>query len=367
MEGWNILPGMSRKRAREKPLPIKKVQRPRPPSGFYGVTADKKRWKAQIHYSCKQHSLGTFDTRQEAALAYERAARKRKEDKPLNYQSITEAEEACSRAQADYTLMNPHPKQPRMHGVSICGKRWAAQIRLDGKSNSLGTFDTKQEAALAYDRAARQCGKPKRLNYESIKAAEEAATQAQIGHTLVHKLSAGPKQHRHLPPSGFYGVRASRHRWQAEISYDSKTYSLGTFNTKQEAALAYDKAGRDSGKDKPLNFESITEAEEAATEAKAEHAIAHPQQQKPRPPSGFYGVSADKERWRSKISYDSKKHNLGTFNTRQEAGCAYDRAARQHGGGKPTNYETIEAAEEAATQARAEHSMCAEGAAGSGS
>jgi hypothetical protein len=39
--------------------------------------------------------------------------------------------------------------------------------------------DTKQEAALAYDREARQCGKDKSLNYESIKAGEEAAAHAQ--------------------------------------------------------------------------------------------------------------------------------------------------------------------------------------------
>jgi hypothetical protein len=32
--------------------------------------------------------------------------------------------------------------------------------------------------ALAYDRAARQCGKNRSLNYESIEAAEEAAAAA---------------------------------------------------------------------------------------------------------------------------------------------------------------------------------------------
>jgi hypothetical protein len=58
--------------------------------------------------------------------------------------------------------------------VSASKKRWGAQICYGGKKHSLGTFDTKQEAALAYDREARQCGEEKHLNYESMEGAEDA-------------------------------------------------------------------------------------------------------------------------------------------------------------------------------------------------
>jgi hypothetical protein len=79
-------------------------------------------------------------------------------------------------------IKKPKKPGPRVasgfHGVCAEGKRWKAQLYYDGKQHHLGSFGTKQEAALAYDRAARQCGEDKSLNYESIEAAEEAAAAA---------------------------------------------------------------------------------------------------------------------------------------------------------------------------------------------
>jgi hypothetical protein len=341
-------------------LPCKKIRkkvRSRPPSAFYGVCANKKRWQAQIRYDNKQHKLGTFDTEQEAALAYDRQARKCGEDKLLNYENIKTAEEAAVQAQAKYILV--HPKQPKprppsgFYGVSASGKRWYAKINYDNKQHFLGCFDTKQEAALAYDRKARQCGKDTLLNYKSIKAAEEAAVQAQAEHILVHDMCVGPKQPKPRPPSGFYGVSANRKQWRAMIYYDNKQHYLGIFDTKQEAALAYDKKARQCGKDTPLNYESIKAAEEAVVQAQAEHILVHPKQPKPRPASGFYGVRANGKRWQAQLSYDSKPHHLGSFDTKQEAALAYDRKARQCGKDTLLNYDSIKAAEEAAVQAQA--------------
>jgi hypothetical protein len=105
------------------------------------------------------------------------------------------AEEAATKAQAEYALtLGPTQRKLRpasgYYGVSARGKRWGVQICYGGKKHSLGTFDTKQEAALAYDREARQCREEKFPNYESMEGAEEAATKAQAEYALTH----GPPQ-----------------------------------------------------------------------------------------------------------------------------------------------------------------------------
>jgi hypothetical protein len=51
-------------------------------------------------------------------------------------------------------------------GVSLCGKRWQASIRLHGTLYNVGSFDNPYEAALAYDTKARELhGEFARLNF----------------------------------------------------------------------------------------------------------------------------------------------------------------------------------------------------------
>jgi hypothetical protein len=85
--------------------------------------------------------------------------------------------------------------------VTAHGKRLKAQIPhrihlhlYGGNCHHISTFDTEQEAALAYARAAREHGGgKKRPNYESTTAVEEAAAQAHPDHESAESHQAGQK------------------------------------------------------------------------------------------------------------------------------------------------------------------------------
>jgi hypothetical protein len=159
----------------------KRIRDP-PASGYYGVYASGNRWQVRVFAADGQRDvLGSFSSKQEAAFVYDQAARQcTYEEKPLNYKTLEEAAEDAKK----HTQEHPKPRSASgFYGVTAAHQKgsqgWKAQIRYGGKKQNLGRFDTKEEAAVAYDNAVRQCGDDKKpLNYKTAEAAEEAVKQA---------------------------------------------------------------------------------------------------------------------------------------------------------------------------------------------
>lgn len=175
-----------------------KERRPLPTSRVPGVYAfpskqpGEVKWQSRVKQGDNAVHLGTFESEALAAQAVQ--AREVEEEKPKP-----------SRAKVP---------QSRFKGVYfVLGGRWEAKITYKSKSKHIGTYDTEEEAARAFDAHARMLGVPERCNFNVM--GEEVVTNG---------------------TEPFRGVRRSRSKWRAVISVDGQSVDLGMFDTKEEAA-----------------------------------------------------------------------------------------------------------------------------------
>jgi hypothetical protein len=152
---------------------------PRKSSKYRGAYWNKRdnKWAASIRSDGKLHHLGCFEDEEEAARAYDKAARAHHGEKAqLNFPAEGESGSRGS---------------SKCRGVHLQRNKWAASIRSDGKLHHLGLFEDEEEAAMAYDRAARaQHGEKAHLNYswrhKSINL-EVAFVEGGLGLSLGHR------------------------------------------------------------------------------------------------------------------------------------------------------------------------------------
>jgi hypothetical protein len=226
---------------------------------------------------------------------------------------------------AQHKMAGGHSSKYRGVNWKKSRNKWEANIRYDSRLHYLGCFEDEEEAARAYDRAARtHKGEKAQPNFPTKK--EEAAKEA--------------KQTR----STYRGVywHKSRNKWVARIWCDGKQHHLGRFEEEEAAARAYDRAARaHKGEKAQLNFEGNEEAAKAYdSAARAQHGETAQLNVPAEGESGFRksskyrGVSWDKRssKWHVRLYCDDKQHSLGHFEDEEEAARAYDRAAKVHKG-----------------------------------
>ena len=190
-------------------------------------------------------------------------------------------------------------------------KRYCAQIYINGKKQYLDTYDTAKQAAKAYDAAAIELGRPfSKLNFPK---------KVPPGYTPTNNGQRSDNT------SGYRGVtNRGKYGYQAMISMNGKNTSLGYFNTRKQAAVAYDHAVHKHRLPTSwfrLNFPTMKHNLNKEPKGRKKQKVNS---------TGFRGVQESGKKFTAQISINGTTVGLGTFTTAKHAARAYDQAILKH-------------------------------------
>jgi serine protease inhibitor ecotin len=312
----------------EAPISTKRQRgHPYGKTGLIGVYPSKTKYYAAIRYEGRSNYLGRFATKEKAGIAYDRVAIAKCTDEvsyTLNYPNMTDPErEEALKVEEPVQRKRGTPHQSTgLIGVSENGQNYQARIRYGNTLVHLGTFDTKERAGLAYDQFVVDKSTAEvsfTLNYPKMSDAErEEALKVE---EPVQEKRGTPN-----PKTGLIGVYMRREKYQAQITFGGKQHHLGTFETKEQAGMAYDRFVVDKSTEEvfyTLNYPNMSdpEREEALK-------VEPPKKRKrgqPNQKTGLIGVYLKRKMYQASIWIGGKQHVLGRFDKKEQAGMVYDR------------------------------------------
>ena len=186
-------------------------------TGYLGVRpcGDVFQARRQSCAPAKRVSLGTFDTAVEAAVAYAK-------------RMAADAAEGEEGEQVDgYKLLHSRNSTTGFLGVSRQNDRFRAEINRSHGRISLGRFDTAVEAAVAVAKHVMAVGGEGEV--EEVEEAEEVVMGADGFKLHLSRKSC----------TGYRGVYPQNGRFVAKYQSGGKRIQIGTFDTAEEAAVAY--------------------------------------------------------------------------------------------------------------------------------
>jgi hypothetical protein len=139
-------------------------------------------WRAQSRVEGVQKHLGCFDDEEAATRAYDKAAIERGMLDWLNFadydlQGTASSSPAPRQISSQFRGVSWHAMSSQFRGVSwhAMSRNWRAQIYVEGVQKCIGCFDNEEAAARAYDRAAIECGRLDKLNFDDYVELHETA------------------------------------------------------------------------------------------------------------------------------------------------------------------------------------------------
>ena len=215
-----------------------------------------KKWLAQIRIDGKQEHIGYYENEEEAAADYARAVFKYKGQEALDKAREQNKQSASAIDLSDVATQLPVPRSEiyikeeasRYVGVTFDKKanKWQAQIRIDGMTRYIGSYENEEEAAINYARAV--------FKYKGEEALAKARKQnsSRSGPAFNIDLSDVPPQLPILRSAGrvkegsskYAGVyfNKSRNKWTAQIAMEGKVRYIGCYENEDEAAVDYARA-----------------------------------------------------------------------------------------------------------------------------
>ena len=312
-------------------------------TGFRGVYSDAcsrhkvKPFKASYKKAGKNVHIGSFATAEEAALAYARTP---------------EVQAAAARApvvvQATTARGRPKPV-PLTTEVADDGKLPAKKRR---HAHSPGTSPcTSTSPSSACERALgahAQVHAPARAQEQAkVEVAEPAPLTAEAEEALAQAAAEGLTLQRKAGYTGYKGVKLRRdsrsRKYEARVCRAGKQVHLGSFDTAEEAALAYArtpeaqaevvKPVKINASRVPISKPAPLTADEVVAQATAEGLGLEPSSTSNN--SGFKGVTINNgarqqqgRRFEARAQRAGKKMFLGAYATAEEAALAYARATK---------------------------------------